>query len=149
MRKSTINDGSLSIGDIFLEKCKPKNESFTLTVNGIAIKCRVITDYSELQKMRREASEFAGICIAGKLSKELKPWAPSDPETAARAFYLTKFAVEPKVTQLDALKIAKGCGLAFDQIVQAIDQTCLIETTLTFNEAIESEKKDSSETPLD
>lgn len=144
--KPKVNDGSLSIGDIFIEKCSPASETFTLSINGIDLQCKVMTDASEILQMRRAASVFAEDCLGGKLKGELKNWTPTDGEIAARAYMLTRIAVSPKVTQLDALKIAKKCGVAFEMMMQAIDQTCLIEARLAFGQQIELEKKDSSET---
>lgn len=90
----------------------PKGEVFTF---------RSVRDYSEIRKLALDGQKLAKAFKKGLVTPQLKAVAPSDDSVAAQAFMLAETSIEPKLTQYDVLRIAKGAGWLFAEIVRQYD----------------------------
>jgi len=105
--------------DELIKRYEVKEESFTVTLpDGEELKFRHITDYDELKQMHDGAAAFCSRMSKGEgLLPEMKEYATDCTDTLAAVYVLAHTIVDPKLTQLDLLRLARKAGVIFNYIL--------------------------------
>jgi len=101
---------------------------------------------AELTALQQGAEAFAQTVSFPFDVGEYKGLTPCEGRTAKLAFLLSELSVEPKLSHIDALKLARRAGQCFLQIMEAIDRLSSIEIQLEEVSGMESLKNESSGT---
>lgn len=106
--------------DDLITRYAAKDEFFTVTLpDGEELKFRHLRDYAEIKKVQEEAAKFAS-----DMMKEEKAKLPAfrdiytdNVDTLTSVAVLASTIEEPKISNLELLKLAKKAGLLFQFIV--------------------------------
>lgn len=132
--------------DGFLADIQNENTEVSVTIKGHVLRFKVVSDSAELAKIKAKA----GMLADATAKKVPGPWAdytPMDRSTAGRVALLAEISIEPKLSELDCMKIAKQNALFFDTVMEALDQATRIEVDVAHVKRVEAAKNESGETP--
>lgn len=97
-------------------------EEFEVTLpGGEVFKFRGIPTHSALVAFNKAMATFIKSIKATCLVEEWKPYAPITPETAQKIYTVAELSVEPKITQLDAAKLAHGAPFLFETLYDGVE----------------------------
>ncbi len=101
----------MSIIQSLIEKYQqePEEKIVEATLSGgEVLRFRGIRDYDELCDLKQRAAEFYKRIRSNKMNHpDMAPYLPRSGEAAATVFLLSELSVEPKLEQLDVMKMCK------------------------------------------
>ena len=86
---------------------------------GRSMTFRRVGSYSEVRSLRGGAASFLDVVRRGV--GNLRPFAGLDDASIRAAYVVADLSLEPKLGQVEALKLASNQGLLFDKIVRALE----------------------------
>lgn len=108
---------------------------------GEVLKARTLTDATAMVALEKHAGVLHAM-LSEAPTAEYAPYRGTAFEIVLLAVMMEALLVEPKVTVLDALDMAKHCGLLFTEISTALDRRAAGHAAKAAADAIEQEKKD-------
>lgn len=138
----------MSIVDDIIAKYTPKESNFEIKLpGGETFKFRHFSDADDFDTFQDRAAKFMKAALDGSLKKnpEMKSFVPKRGGVAIEAFMLSYLAVEPKLTELDALKLTKIPDV-FKMLVTQVENARNEFRNAEFEEQVEQKKDCSSET---
>lgn len=139
-------DSSRSFVRGLIEKYAPQEPDFEIESPwGDKMRFRVVTDLTEINAMKRGARQFAEMVTGGHCPEEWKPYCTTDLDVIGAAYALSELSVEPKITKLDALMLAKEAGPVVSFLQQAIDAKQMRAGFVSVRD-IEEKKSESGQT---
>lgn len=108
---NTLSDAPINLVDALLAESNDDGvETFTLTVGkGHALKGQLVRDADGLNKMFRRARVFIKKTKANT-PPSWHPYLPISEDVAQGMAFMEAMLVEPKLSHLDMLRLAKGAG---------------------------------------
>lgn len=105
-----------------IEKYAPDAPDFEIESPwGDKMRFRVVTDLTEINAMKRGARQFAEMVSGKRCPVEWHPYVTHDIEVLGAAYALAELSVDPKITKLEALMLAKEAGPVVSFLQQAVD----------------------------
>lgn len=137
----------MSIIDQVLARYSPKESTFTITLpGGEVFEFRHFTNADDFDDWIASAAEFSKQAVAGFKAGPMKEFKIKRPGTAAEAHMISYLSVNPKITQLDALKLTTN-GTIFKFIVERIERERNQFQAEKLEESLEQKKDSSKPTP--
>lgn len=113
---------------------------------GEELRFRAITSYSDLNEFLKLAKSWCeGVRIA--CAPEMKVLLPNDDATLHAAFTISELSIEPKFSQLDALKLCQAGWLVAEIMAQLDAKRMKVRIDAQTAAVVEDEKKGSLPTP--
>jgi hypothetical protein len=104
-----------------IDQYKAPDEFDVTLPAGEVFKFRAITSHSELVQFRKNTAMFVKSATSKLVPEEWKPYTPIPAETAQIVYMVAELSVEPKLTQLDVLQIAKHLPFILETFNQQIE----------------------------
>lgn len=140
----------MSLIDKLIDGYSAPEQEFTVKLpRGEEFRFRAITDYSELQKLKTEAQEFADMALDEKRSPQWKSIRPGNRESALAVFFIAACLLEPKLTRGDLLKLAKRAGWLVEYLFNDLNTRQMKHVSDTEAKQLDSLGEGSSATDSD
>ncbi|MBN9504004.1 MAG: hypothetical protein BGO01_03650 [Armatimonadetes bacterium 55-13] len=125
----------------------PSSETFEVTLpQGEKLEFRTLSDYSELQSLKRRAEGFSKMVRGvGKAvaTKEYAPYKKMDDETLRHVYFIHYSLKSPKWSQADLLKLATKAGWLVELIMTELQIRQNQYTERAVKEHLETQGEDS------
>lgn len=131
--------------DQFLADIASESSEIVITIKGHSLRFNVLTDAVELGRIKAKARELVAF-LGKKQSGPFEGLTPVDPETAGRVAMLSELSIEPKLSHVDILKIARREALFFDSVIAALDRASEVDMQVEQVKRINEAKNESSGT---
>jgi len=130
--------------DGLLAETEIKEETFDVVLHGGRIlKFKVISNYNQLQQLKRQAEMFAKAAKKkGLIPEEYKDFWVNDAEALAMCKVLASTIVEPQLGDYEFMKLAYLRPLMFEHIKNEYNAGHAIKELEAEEEGIEEAKKD-------
>jgi hypothetical protein len=98
-------------------------ETFEVTLpGGEVFSFKGIPTHSALVRFNQTMAVFVKSIKVTCEQEAWKPFAPITPETAYKIYTVAELSLEPKITQLDAAKLAHGAPFLFETLYDQVEQ---------------------------
>ncbi len=131
--------------DDLITRYAPKNETFTVTLfDGEELKFKYVFDYTDIKKLQTGAADFATRMVEKKipLTGDMKEYWTDNIEVLTTAYVMAGTIQEPKISELEFLKLAKKAGVMFQYIANQYNYNetkAIVQNELA---EVEAQKKD-------
>ncbi|RYZ93557.1 MAG: hypothetical protein EOP06_00515 [Proteobacteria bacterium] len=130
-----------SIDGLISDYSAPEKE-FTVTLaKGEVLKFRAVTDFTELQRIKKGAADNLKTIKEGRLPA-YKDYVDVDAQTVAVCYTISKTIIEPKWSFPDCLKLAKNAGFLVELIFNEVNRKQISLLNQADDEHIEDLKND-------
>lgn len=120
-----------------------KDKVLELKFGSHVLRFSLLSGYLERQQYAKNMIAFVEkLTDQKRIPQEWKELGKFTEEEASAAFLLSEQSFEPKISQLDALKMVKGAGSATMIIVQQLAEASKIEADVELATKVETQKKD-------
>ncbi|HLO97253.1 MAG TPA: hypothetical protein VK171_01550 [Fimbriimonas sp.] len=105
----------------FIEEYKAP-ETFVVTLpGGHEFKFKTIKSHTEFVGFTEKAKRFIKLTQGKSVPKDWKQFQPIHPETANKAFTVSELSLEPKFSQLDALRLAQEVPFVLETFFEKLE----------------------------
>lgn len=130
------------------ERYAAKGDQFTLTLPyGEAFTFRAVSDYVDLKALKASAKAFVEAIQKGPQPPEWAGLYIGDPELLHSVFMISELSLDPKLSQLDVLRLARHAVFVFEFFKNGIDDYLVGRATAIEAGGIDAAKNESSEIP--
>lgn len=120
-----------------------KDKVLVLEFGTHVLKFNLLSGYLERQQYAKNMIAFVEkLTDQKRIPAEWKELGKFTEEEASAAFLISEQSADPKISQLDALKMVKGAGSATMIIVQQLAEASKIEADASLAERVDAQKKD-------
>ena len=143
-----IETPSSAFLDSLFAATAPASETIKIEFPGNTLEFRVVSDYTEMLTIRRNAQAAIAEWPKVKQQPDWKPYVKTDREVIGLASYFAQIMVgEQKLREIDFVRMAKERCNAFEKIREEINAGQFEVVEAAFDEAVTEAGKDSSPTP--
>lgn len=119
-----------------------KDKVLELQFGAHTLRFNLLTGYTERQQYAKNLLQFIEKLTEQKRIPQVwKDLGKFTEEEAAAAFLISELSHEPKISQLDAMKMVKGAGSATMIIVRQVTEASRVDADMRLAQKVEAEKK--------